>query len=218
MLPSHLWTQFCKQPKVDQVVGIVSIIYGVASRWPSTSGGTINPSLMKYFQLIPEASPVSDGIAIYPFSWISCYNCSSLPNLNPTFPCYSGFCLLGGGGHGGGDPLNPKVGSLPLNNFISNIPFYYSHNGDALSGGLLTTKYLHTIVAPLHYNISNKIRILQVTYFDMVQHNSLLKLKGITWMFGMFGNFILIPSCKRQENMVIRCYQHIHFLCSMFFF
>jgi len=114
--------------------------------------------------------------------------------------------------------LNPKVGSLPLNNFISNIPFYYSHNGDALSGGLLTTKYLHTIVAPLHYNISNKIRILQVTYFDMVQHNSLLKLKGITWMFGMFGNFILIPSCKRQENMVIRCYQHIHFLCSMFFF
>jgi hypothetical protein len=92
---------------------------------------------LKYFQLIPEASPVSGGIAIT-LSVESHANCSSLPNPNPTFPCSSGFCLRGG--HGGGDPLNPQLGSLPLNKFISNIPFYYSYNGDALSEGLLTTK------------------------------------------------------------------------------
>lgn len=78
-----------------------------------------NPSL-KYFQLIPEASPVSDGIAIT-LSVESHANCSTLPNPNPTFPCSSGFCLLGG--HSGGDPLNPQVGSLPLNN---SFPIYHS--------------------------------------------------------------------------------------------
>jgi len=61
------------------------------------------------------------------------------------------FCLLGGG-HGGGDPLNPQVGSLPtFEQFISNIPFYYSHNGDALSEGLLTTKYLPNCDSTLEY-------------------------------------------------------------------
>ncbi len=92
------------------------------------------------------------------FSVESHANCSSLPNPDPTFPCSSGFCLLGG--HGGGDPLNPQVGSFTFEQFISNIPFYYSHNGDALSEGLLLIP--NCTSTPQYF--------LQVTYFDMVKH------------------------------------------------
>jgi hypothetical protein len=76
-------------------------------------------------------------------------------------------------------------------------------------------------IAPLHYNISNKIKVLQVTYFDIVKHNSLLKLKGITWMFWDVWEFSFnsfMQSTTTRNKMVIRCYQHIHFLCSYFFF
>lgn len=39
-----------------------------------------------------------------------------------------------------------------IEQFISNIPFYYSHNnGDALSEGLLTTKYLPNCASTLEY-------------------------------------------------------------------
>jgi hypothetical protein len=92
-----------------------------------------------------------------------------------------------------------KLGALPLNN---SFPIY--HSITLIIMEMLCRKVCWPpstyLIAPLHYNISNKIKILQVTYFDMVKHNSLLKLKGITWMFGMFGNLVLIPSCNLQQQ------------------
>jgi hypothetical protein len=65
---------------------------------------------LKYFQLIPKASPVSDGIANLPFQLNLMLTAQASLTPSPPFHALMGFCLLGG--HGGGDPLNPQVGSF----------------------------------------------------------------------------------------------------------
>ncbi len=72
-----------------------------------------------------------------------------------------------------------KLGALPLNN---SFPIYHSIT---LIMEMLCRKVCCSyLIAPLHHNISYKWHIL--IWWNIY---SLLNLKGITWVFGMFGNF-----------------------------
>lgn len=85
MLPISFVNPILHQPKVDPSGwNCINHIYGVQVGGQSTSGGTI--PVWSIFSWSPEASPVSDGIAIT-LSVESHANCSSLPNP-PTPPFF----------------------------------------------------------------------------------------------------------------------------------